>query len=71
MTPPSTIGYNHDLKPYAFDPSKAKDLLAKAKADGVPVEKEIRLIGRINNFANVQKLWKAQAMLQDGFQRKA
>ena len=72
MTPPSTIGYNHDLKPFAFDPSKAKELIAKAKADGVPVEKEIRLIGRINNFANVQETMEAlQAMLQDvGFNVK-
>jgi peptide/nickel transport system substrate-binding protein len=66
MTPPSTIGYNHDLKPYPFDLKKAKALLAAAKADGVPVDAEITLIGRINNFANVletmealQSMWMA------------
>jgi peptide/nickel transport system substrate-binding protein len=52
MTPPSTIGYNHDLKPYAFDPDKARALLAEAKADGVPVDTEITLIGRTNIYAN-------------------
>lgn len=72
MTPPSTIGYNHDLRPFSFDPKKAKELIAQAKADGVPVEKEIRLIGRTNNFANVQETMEAlQAMLQDvGFNVK-
>ncbi len=58
MTPPSTIGYNHELKPFPFDPDKAKSLLAEAKAAGVAVDTEIRLIGRINNFANVKKPWK-------------
>jgi len=66
MTPPSTIGYNHDLKPYAFDQAKAKSLIAAAKADGVPVDTEIRLIGRINNFANVQETMEAlQSMFND------
>jgi peptide/nickel transport system substrate-binding protein len=62
MTPPSTIGYNHDLTPYAYDPDKAKALLAEAKADGVPVDQTITLIGRTNNFGNV--LETMEAMLQ-------
>jgi peptide/nickel transport system substrate-binding protein len=72
MTPPSTIGYNHDLKPYAYDPKAAKSLMAAAKADGVPVDTEIRLIGRINNFANVQETMEAlQSMFNDvGFNVK-
>lgn len=36
-------GYNPDLKPWPYDPSKAKQLLAQAKAAGVPVDKEIDL----------------------------
>lgn len=59
MTPPSTIGYNHDLKPYPYDLEKAKELLAAAKADGVAVDTEITLIGRIENFANVQETMEA------------
>lgn len=59
MTPPSTIGYNRDLEPYAYDPEAAKALLAEAAADGVPVDAEILLVGRINNFANVQETMEA------------
>ncbi|MEP2533255.1 ABC transporter substrate-binding protein [Shimia sp.] len=72
ITPPSTIGYDHDLKPYAYDPERAKALLAEAKADGVPVDTEITLIGRINNFANVLETMEAlHAMYQDvGFNMK-
>lgn len=55
MTPPSTLGYNKDIAPYSYDLEKAKALLAEAKAAGVDTEAEITLIGRINNFANVQE----------------
>ncbi len=66
ITPPSTIGYNNSLKPYAYDPEKAKALLAEAKADGVAVDKEITLIGRTNNFGNVLETMEALlAMYQD------
>lgn len=66
MTPPSTIGYNHSLTPYAFDPAKSKALLAEAKADGVAVDTEITLIGRTNNFGNVLETMEALlAMYQD------
>ncbi len=72
IAPPSTIGYNHDLKPYAFDLAKAKALLAAAKKDGVKVDTEITLIGRTNNFANVQETMEALlAMWKDaGFNMK-
>ena len=66
MTPPSTIGYNHDLKPYPYDPAKAKALLAEAAADGIDVNAAITLIGRTNNFANVTETMEALlAMWQD------
>lgn len=66
ITPPSTIGYNHDLKSYPFDPEKAIALLAEAKADGVPVDTEISLIGRTNNFGNVLETMEALlGMYQD------
>ena len=72
MTPPSTIGYNHDLEPYAYDVDKARALLAEAKADGVPVDTEITLIGRIGNFGNVQETMEALlSMFEDaGFNMK-
>lgn len=66
MTPPSTLGYNHDLSPYTYDVERARALLAEAAADGVPTDTEITLIGRINNFANVQETMEALlAMWQD------
>lgn len=66
ITPPSTLGYNHDLVPYAYDLEKAKALLAEAKADGVPVDTKITVIGRIGNFSNVQETMEALlSMWQD------
>lgn len=66
ITPPSTIGYNADLKPYAFDPDRARELLEEARADGVPVDTEITLLGRSNNFGNVLETMEAlHAMYQD------
>jgi len=72
MVPPSTIGWNPDLKPYSFDLERAKALLAEAKAAGVPVDKEITLIGRTANFAGVTETMEALlAMLKDaGFNVK-
>jgi peptide/nickel transport system substrate-binding protein len=72
MVPPSTIGYNDDLKPFPYDPEKAKALLEEAKADGVPVDTEITLIGRIEQWANVTETMEALlAMFQDaGFNMK-
>ncbi len=56
---PAINGYNPDLKPWPFDPAEAKRLLAAAKADGVPVDKEIRLISRTNIFPNVTETMEA------------
>ena len=72
ITPPSTIGYDHDLKPYAYAPERARALLDEALADGVPVDTEITLIGRTNNFGNVLETMEALlAMYQDvGFTMK-
>ena len=35
---PSALGYNTNLQPYPYDSAKAKQLIAAAKADGVPVD---------------------------------
>ena len=56
---PGTNGYNTDLKPWPYDLAEAKKLLAAAKADGVPVDKEIRLISRTNIFPNVTETMEA------------
>jgi peptide/nickel transport system substrate-binding protein len=62
IAPPSTIGYNHDLQSYPYDPDKAKALIEEAAADGAPVDTKIILLGRTNNFGNV--LETMEALLQ-------
>ena len=58
MVIPRIAGHNFDVdknpsSPY--DPAKAKALLAEAKKDGVPVDKEIIIVGRINYYPNGQE----------------
>ena len=66
MVPPTTLGWNPDVQQYPFDPEKAKELLAAAKADGVPVDETLYLIGRSNLFPGVVEVVEAmQQMLQD------
>lgn len=66
MVPPTTLGWNPDVKPWPFDPERAKKLLAEAKADGVAVDTKIYLIGRSNLFPGVVEVVEAmQQMLQD------
>jgi peptide/nickel transport system substrate-binding protein len=63
---PSVNGYNPNLKPWTYDPEQAKQLLAEAKADGVPVDKEITMVVRRGNYAGVTETAEAiMAMLQD------
>ena len=58
---PSIPGHNHEidkqLRPY--DPVKAKQLLAEAKAAGTPVDKEIILYCRMAQFPNAEELMEA------------
>ncbi len=72
MTVPSTLGADEDLAVPAYDPEGAKKLLEEAKADGVPVDTEILLLGRLGNFPNVTEVMEAlQAMFADaGFNVK-
>jgi peptide/nickel transport system substrate-binding protein len=44
---PSIFGHNPDLKVWPYDPQKAKQLLAEARKDGVPVNKEILLFATL------------------------
>ncbi len=63
---PTTIGYNADIPKWPFDPEKAKELIAEAKADGVPVDDQIRIIGRNGQYPNATEVMEAvMAMLQD------
>lgn len=66
IVPPTTIGYNNDVKPYPYDPDRAKALIEEARADGVPVDTEIDLIGRTGIFPNGTEVMEAMhAMLTD------
>lgn len=56
---PSTLGYNPDLKPYAYNLAEAKSLLAAAKAEGVPVDREIVMHAAANNFPNADEVMEA------------
>ncbi|MCH9673678.1 MAG: peptide ABC transporter substrate-binding protein [Gammaproteobacteria bacterium] len=62
---PSINGHNPELKVWPYDPARAQKLLAEARAAGVPVDKEILLLGRINIYPNATEVLEAiQAMLQ-------
>jgi peptide/nickel transport system substrate-binding protein len=53
------VGFNPDIRPWPYDPAKAKQLIAAAKADGVPVDKPIAIVGRIAEWPNVDQMAQA------------
>lgn len=66
MVPPSTLGWNGDLQPLAYDVEGAKALVAEARAAGVPVDTEIEMVCRTGNFPNVTEVCEAlQQMFAD------
>lgn len=69
---PSINGHNTSLTHWPYDPAKARELLASAKADGVAVDTEIELLGRIGMYPNATEAAEAMhAMLTDvGFNVK-
>jgi peptide/nickel transport system substrate-binding protein len=56
---PSILGYNPDVKPWPYDPKKARQLLDEARKDGVPVDKEITLVGRAGFYPGSEELMEA------------
>lgn len=63
---PKINGYNPDLKVWPYDPEQAKALIDEARAAGVPVDQELRLVGRIGFYPNqlevlqaMQQMWAA------------
>lgn len=53
LIPSGVVGYNAALPLWPHDPDKAKALIDEARADGVPVDREIRLIGRTAQFPKI------------------
>ncbi|MFC8198561.1 ABC transporter substrate-binding protein [Streptomyces sp. NPDC060006] len=56
-------GHNPRIKPWAYDPERAKALVAEARADGVPTGTTITLIGRNGIYP---KAAEAMEVVQDG-----
>lgn len=56
LVPPGVVGYNQKLKPWPYDPDKARELVDEAKADGVPVDTEIKLVVRNELFPRVGEI---------------
>ncbi|GGA86047.1 ABC transporter substrate-binding protein [Brucella endophytica] len=52
MVVPGINGHDDALKPWEYDPEQAVALVAEAKAAGVPVDTEIKLIGRNGIYPN-------------------
>jgi peptide/nickel transport system substrate-binding protein len=50
---PGVIGYNESMTPTKYDPAAAKALVDAAKADGVPVDTQFRIIGRTSQFPKI------------------
>lgn len=66
-TVPGVLGHSDaiDQEKYTYDPAKAQALIAEAKADGVPVDTEILLVGRTNIHANATEVMETiMAMFQ-------
>ena len=53
LIPSGVVGYNDELPLWPHDIGKAKQLVAEAKADGVPVDTQVRLIGRTAQFPKI------------------
>jgi len=63
---PSVFGYNPDIPVWTYDPEQARALLEEARAEGVAVDTEIVLYGRIGIYPNSSESLEAiQAMLLD------
>lgn len=69
IVPPTTLGWNADLVPPAYDPDHARELLAAAEADGVNIKAPVEVIARTENFPHVTEVGEAlvQMLNEVGF----
>ncbi|UZX01207.1 peptide ABC transporter substrate-binding protein [Arthrobacter sp. CDRTa11] len=56
LVPEGIVGHNPELKGWAFDLDKAKDLVSQAKADGVDTSAQISLVVRSAQFPKITEL---------------
>jgi peptide/nickel transport system substrate-binding protein len=56
---PNIFGYNPELRLWPYDPQKARQLLAEARKDGVPVDRDILLLGRLAWYPGGDELMEA------------
>ena len=62
---PTVLGSNPALKPYPYDPARAKALIAEAKAAGVPVDTPLTVLARRGAYFGIEEAAEAVAdMLQ-------
>jgi peptide/nickel transport system substrate-binding protein len=60
---PSVAGWSENVTMFPYDPERAKALIEEARADGVPVDTEIQLVGRIGHFPNAQEYHEVVAIM--------
>jgi peptide/nickel transport system substrate-binding protein len=66
MVRPTVLGHNPELKPYPYDPARAKALIAEAKAAGVPVDAPLTVLARRGAYFGMEEAMEAVgAMLQE------
>ncbi|WP_066288504.1 ABC transporter substrate-binding protein [Arthrobacter sp. B6] len=56
LVPEGIVGHNPELKGWAFDLDKAKELVSQAKADGVDTSAQISLVVRSAQFPKITEL---------------
>jgi len=63
---PDVVGYNPDIPLWPYDPEAARKLIEEARADGVPVDKQLTIIGRKGIYPNATEAMEAlQGWLAD------
>lgn len=60
---PGTAGHNPDLEPTPYDPEMARQLLEEARADGVPVDEQIKVMYINNNFPGSNEILEAATLM--------
>ena len=66
MVVPGIIGHDDKLEAWKYDAEQARKLVAAAKADGVKVDTEIKLIGRNGIYPNGAEAMEAMMTMWEG-----